>query len=196
MKCIITFLATLTLYTTAFAQTPGIRTPGIDHVGITVPKLAQAEAFFAPTFGCEALTHIGPFPLENSLADDRKTTVPARAESVEIAMLRCGSGANIELFEYSKPTGSTIIPNDEDIGATHIAFYTTDVAAGVAYLKSRGVTVLGQPVTMSEGDTAGETWVHFLSPWGSVIELVSYPHGKAYEKSTSIRLWNPEKPRM
>jgi catechol 2,3-dioxygenase-like lactoylglutathione lyase family enzyme len=160
----------------------GIKTAGIDHVGVSVPDLKQAEAFFKTTFGCEPVTHIGPFPMA------------PQAESVKLSMLRCGTGSNIELFEYKQSTGSTTMPKGEDIGASHIAFYTDDVAAGVAYLKSQGIKIVGEPMTMTSGDTAGETWVHFISPWGSELELVGYPHGKGYEKSATIKLWNPKHP--
>ncbi len=178
----------------ASAQGPAIRTAGVDHVGLNVPDLAQAEAFLARTFGCVALTHIGPFKLEGSLSPDRSHAVAARADSVSIAMLRCGHGANLELFEYRNSTGSTQVPSAEDLGASHIAFYTDDVQAGIAALKSQGLRVLGEPITMPSGDTAGETWVHFLSPWGAEMELVGYPAGKGYEKTTRARLWSPRHP--
>ncbi len=166
----------------AQAAAPGIRSAGIDHVGITVPSIKQAEEFLVSTFGCEPVTQIGPFDMK------------PHADSVTLAMVRCGTGANIELFEYRNATGSTAMPKMEDVGASHIAFYTDDVRAGVAWLKSKGITVLGEPMTMTGGDTEGETWVHFLSPWGSEMELVGYPRGKGYEKRTSARLWDPKHP--
>lgn len=180
MRRLISLVAALLLSVGAQAQ--GIRVAGIDHVGITVPDLQQAQAFFADTFGCTPVTHIGPFALK------------AGADSVALAMLRCGSGANIELFEYQGSTGSQRRPKMEDLGAAHIAFYTDDVRGGVAYLKARGITVLGEPMTMTSGDTAGETWVHFLAPWGAELELVGYPQGKGYETTTTRRLWNPAHP--
>jgi catechol 2,3-dioxygenase-like lactoylglutathione lyase family enzyme len=182
MKIITAVVAAIVFNLAGVAQAAGIKTAGIDHVGISVPDLKQAEDFLATTFGCEPVTHIGPFRMT------------PKAESVLLSMLRCGTGANIELFEYKKSTGSTVMPKSEDIGASHIAFYTDDVAAGVAYLKSKGITVLGDPITMSDGDTEGETWVHFLSPWGSEMELVGYPNGKGYEKTARVKLWNPSHP--
>ena len=50
---------------------------------------------------------------------------------------------------------------------------------------------LGDPTTMTEGPSAGETWVYFLAPWGMQLELVSYPDGKAYEGAFDGRLWDP-----
>ena len=194
MKFIAAVFMLLSVSFTAWAQVPGIKTAGIDHVGINVPDLAQAEQFLATTFGCTPVTHIGPFDMTASLAADHKTPVAPRAKSLSISMVRCSTGSNIELFEYSHSTGSDQVPFAEDLGASHVAFYTDDVKAGVAYLKSKGITVLGEPMTMTAGDTEGETWVHFLSPWGSEMELVGYPHGKGYERTTKARLWNPKHP--
>ncbi|MDD1964137.1 VOC family protein [Pseudomonas putida] len=194
MKFIAAVFMLLSVSFTAWAQVPGIKTAGIDHVGINVPDLAQAEQFLATTFGCTPVTHIGPFDMTASLAADHKTPVAPRAKSLSISMVRCSTGSNIELFEYSHSTSSDQVPFAEDLGASHVAFYTDDVKAGVAYLKSKGITVLGEPMTMTAGDTEGETWVHFLSPWGSEMELVGYPHGKGYERTTKARLWNPKHP--
>lgn len=194
MKIIPAFLAAGLLALGAAASAQDVKVAGIDHVGITVPRLAPAEEFFASTFGCVAVTHIGPFPISGSLSPDRRQSVPARADSVSLAMLRCGTGSNIELFEYKNSTGSPVIPSNEDLGAAHIAFYTDDVAAGVAKLKAKGLFIIGEPITMPSGDTAGETWVHFLSPWGSEMELVGYPHGKGYEKTAKVKLWNAKHP--
>jgi catechol 2,3-dioxygenase-like lactoylglutathione lyase family enzyme len=191
MKVITSIIAALAFGLGGAAQAAPIHAAGIDHVGINVPTLQQAEAFFANAFGCVAVTHIGPFPLPAGMSHEHMPAVPVGAGSVQIAMIRCGTGANIELFEYKDAQGQLLAPTSADIGASHIAFYTDDVQGGVANLKARGLTVLGEPVTMTEGPTAGETWVHFLSPWGSEMELVGYPNGKAYAKTSKLKLWDP-----
>lgn len=188
-KFVPTVLAVMALLGGADAYAAGVNAVGVDHVGVSVPDLAQAEAFFSDNFGCVPVTHIGPFDLTHMSGG----FVP-RADSVDIAMIRCGTGSNIELFQYRNSKGSNEMPKAEDIGASHIAFYTEDINGAVAFLKSRGIIVLGDPVTMPSGDTEGETWVHFRSPWGSELELVSYPHGKGYEKHAKVKLWNPTKP--
>ena len=53
---------------------------------------------------------------------------------------------------------------------------------------------IGQPVVRTEGPSAGQTWVYFLTPWGMQLELVSFPDGKGYEKDTDRRLWHPARP--
>jgi catechol 2,3-dioxygenase-like lactoylglutathione lyase family enzyme len=175
------------------AQAATVQPVGIDHVGINVPDLKQAEQFLSDALGCVPVTHIGPFPLNTGAADDTAKFAP-RADSVKLAMVRCGKGANIELFEYRNSKGSMEIPKAEDMGASHIAFYTDDITGAVARLKSQGILVLGDPITMPSGDTEGETWVHFRSPWGAELELVSYPKGKGYEKHAKLKLWSPKKP--
>ncbi|MCK8086357.1 hypothetical protein MSG36_12400 [Vibrio sp. 1CM8B] len=68
--------------------------------------------------------------------------------------------------------------------------------AAIAYLKDQGITVLGEATTMTEGPTAGESWVYFMAPWGMQLELVSYPNGKAYANKAhanraSVALFDP-----
>lgn len=193
MKFIASLIAGATLSIGMSAQAAPTRVVGVDHVGINVPNLVQAEQFFSSAFGCTPVTHIGPFKLDGAAADADAKFAP-RADSVVLAMIRCGTGANIELFEYTNSKGSAQQPRAEDMAATHIAFYTDDITGAVASLKSQGIAVLGEPITMPSGDTADETWVHFRSPWGSEMELVSYPKGKGYEKTAKVKLWNPKKP--
>jgi catechol 2,3-dioxygenase-like lactoylglutathione lyase family enzyme len=191
MKFVAALFTAAALLAGGSAQAAGVRAVGVDHVGINVPDLKQAETFFSETFGCIPVTHIGPFKLDPAAGG---AGFAPRADSVTLAMIRCGHGSNIELFEYRNSKGSTDMPRAEDSGASHIAFYTDDIKGGVAYLKSKGITVLGEPITMPSGDTEGETWVHFKSPWGAEMELVSYPKGKGYEKTARVKLWKPAAP--
>jgi len=68
------------------------------------------------------------------------------------------------------------------------------MAVAVAYLKSKGIRVLGEPTIRTSGPNGGQTWVYFLSPWGMQFELVSFPDGKGYERDTAARLWHPAHP--
>jgi hypothetical protein len=51
----------------------------------------------------------------------------------------------------------------------------------VEHLHRQGVQVLGEP-TASTGPSEGQRWVYFLAPWGMQFELVSSPHGKAFDR--------------
>lgn len=164
---------------------------GIDHVGINVPDLNKAVTFFSDVLGFTPVTQLGPIPLD---ADWKKLNhINPNTGAVTIKMINAGNGASIELFEYADNKGSKTHPNTDDIGASHIAFYVNDINAAVEYLKSKGVKIVGEPFTMPSGDTAGESWVYFETPWGSKMELVSYPNGKGYEKANpKTVLWSPK----
>jgi catechol 2,3-dioxygenase-like lactoylglutathione lyase family enzyme len=193
MKFFTHLLAAASLLSVLSAQAASVEAAGVDHVGINVPDLKQAKQFFSNALGCVPVTHIGPFKLDAGAAEGSAKFAP-RADSVRLAMIRCGKGSNIELFEYQNSKGSIEIPKAEDIGASHIAFYTDDITGAVARMKAQGIVFLGEPITMPSGDTEGETWVHFRSPWGAELELVSYPNGKGYERNAKVKLWSPKKP--
>ncbi|WP_116788764.1 VOC family protein [Flavobacterium psychrotrophum] len=164
---------------------------GIDHVGINVPDLATAIPFFSNVLGFTPVTQLGPIPLD--AAWKNLNHINPNTGAVTIKMINAGTGASIEVFQYADNKGSRIQPNADDIGASHIAFYTSDIKATVSHLKSKGVKILGEPFLTPSGDTAGETWVYFETPWGSKMELVSYPDGKGYEKtSPKTVLWSPK----
>jgi catechol 2,3-dioxygenase-like lactoylglutathione lyase family enzyme len=86
-----------------------------------------------------------------------------------------------EVFEYAAPDQRSTPPRNSDVGGHHVALYVDDLDAAVAHLKSRGVTMLGEP-TVSKGPSEGQRWVYFLAPWGMQFELVSYPGGKAFDR--------------
>ena len=50
----------------------------------------------------------------------------------------------------------------------------------------------GPPV--EGGPEGGLRSCYFLTPWDMQMELITYPNGKAYEKDTEARLWDPRFP--
>jgi catechol 2,3-dioxygenase-like lactoylglutathione lyase family enzyme len=171
---------------------PSLR--GQDQVGLTVPDLAQAIDFFVNVVGCELATQFGPFRDDTGSFMADTLNVHPRAVVEQIALLRCGFGSNIELFQYSAPDQRDAIPKNSDIGGHHLAFYVDDIDAAVAYLKAHGVTVLSGPLPVTEGPAAGQTINYFLAPWGLQLELISYPRGMAYESAGGTVLWSPKAP--
>lgn len=170
---------------------PGLR--GIEHIGITVPDLAAAVAFFVDVIGCEAFYELGPFASQGSWMQEHLNVHP-RTVMRRLRFLRCGFGPNLELFEYDAPEQSRAVPLNSDVGGHHLAFYVDDFEAALRHLRTHGVRVLGEPTIRTEGPSAGQTWVYFLAPWGLQLELVSYPGGKQYEKDGTARLWHPANP--
>jgi len=171
---------------------PGLR--GHDHTGITVPDIKQAADFFVNVLGCKEAMSFGPF------ADDKGTfmhdllNVDPKAVIHQITLVRCGYGSNIELFQYSSPDQKNMTPKNSDIGGYHIAFYVDDIKAAKDYLDSKGVKTFFGPFPVNEGPAAGQAITYFLAPWGLQMEIISYPQGMAYEKTSPIKLWSPTDP--
>ena len=170
---------------------PGLR--GTEHIGFTVPDLAQATDFFVNVIGWQFMFELGPF----QAADDwmeKHLNVDPRTVMRRLRFFRCKHGSNFEIFEYKAPDQNSTPPKNSDVGGHHLAFYVDDFDAAVAYLSEKGVRLLGTPTVRMVGPNAGQTWIYFLSPWGMQFELVSFPNGKGYEKDTELRLWHPANP--
>jgi catechol 2,3-dioxygenase-like lactoylglutathione lyase family enzyme len=170
---------------------PGLR--GTEHIGFTVPDLDAAVDFFVDVIGCEAFYELGPFRPEGTRMPEKLNVHPETVMR-RLRFLRCGHGPNFEIFEYEAPDQKREPPRNSDIGGHHLAFYVEDFDAALAYLRGRGVRILGEPTVRTAGPSAGQTWVYFLTPWGMQCELVSYPRGKGYEAETDRRLWHPACP--
>jgi catechol 2,3-dioxygenase-like lactoylglutathione lyase family enzyme len=157
---------------------PGLT--GLDHIGFTVPDLEQAHTFLTEVIGCEYMYTLGPYKHDDDWMREHLNVDP-RAVMRQLHFYRCGGRAVFEVFEYSAPDQNPAQPRNSDIGGHHVAFYVDDLDEAVAYLRGRGVTVLGDP-TASSGPSEGQRWVYFLTPWGMQMELVSYPDGKAFDR--------------
>jgi len=170
---------------------PGVR--GIDHIGFTVPNIDQGVSFFRDVLGCQEAMRFGPFRDDEGTFMQDLVDVHPRAVIKQIAMMRCGQGSNIELFEYNSPDQNTKMPRNSDHGGFHIAFYVEDIEAAVAKAKASGLKTFMGPLPITEGPAAGQSINYVLTPWGSYVELISYPDGMAYEKESSTKLWAPGK---
>lgn len=170
---------------------PGLR--GVHHVGITVPDIEEATDFFVEVLGCQLVHSLAPM-----MADDDfmaiQLDVHPRAVLSAIRLLRCGSGSNLELFEFESPDQRTETPGNADIGSAHLAFQVEDMASALEYLDARGVEILGDPQFVTEGPSTGVRWIYVRAPWGLQLELISYPEPMAYEADADVVLWSPSKP--
>ncbi|EPR76364.1 hypothetical protein ADILRU_1309 [Leifsonia rubra CMS 76R] len=169
---------------------PGMR--GMDHIGLTVPDLDEAERFFVDVLGADLIYTLG-----TKQADDdwMQVTLGVHPRTVirEIRFLRLGNGSNLELFKYDSADGQVDQPRNSDIGGHHIAIYVDDLDEAREHLRIHGIEIMGEPVA-SQRSAEGQRWLYFRSPWGMQCELVSFPGGKAYEQSSPRRLWHPARP--
>ena len=153
----------------------------VDHIGFTVPDLEAATVWLVDVLGCEYLYSLGPFVHDDTDWMAEHLAVHPRAR-MRNRFFRLGGQAIFEVFEYEAPDQATTPPRNSDVGGHHVALYVEDLDAAVAHLHDHGVRVLGEP-TASRGPHEGQRWVYFLAPWGMQFELVSYPHGKAFDRS-------------
>jgi catechol 2,3-dioxygenase-like lactoylglutathione lyase family enzyme len=166
---------------------------GMDHVGLTVPDINQAIEWFEDVMGASAPLTFGPFadPVGTFMQD--LLGVDPRAVVEQITMLRIGRSANIELFQYVAPHQCRTFPKNSDWAGYHIAFYVTDIAEAVDYMASKGVQKFLGPLPVTDGPAAGQSINYFRTPFGTYIELISYPHGMAYERARHVEpLWSPK----
>lgn len=173
----------------AAAETlPGMR--GVNHIGLTVPDLAEATTFFTDVLGCAKATSFGPFRDDEGTFMQDLLNVDPRAVVNEITLIRCGNGSNIELFDYDAPDQKTAFPKNSDIGGYHIAIYVDDINAAAEYLKAQGLRTLLGPLPVNEGPVTGQTILYFYTPWGLQMEAISFPDGMAYETGADAVLWS------
>jgi len=162
---------------------PGLT--GLDHIGFTVPDLAEADRFLTEVLGCEYMYKLGPFARDDSDWMAEHLDVHPRAVMRELHFYRLGGQAVFEVFEYSAPDQRTQYPRNSDIGGHHIALYVDDLDAAIEYVRGHGLEVLGDP-TVSKSASEGQRWVYFKAPWGLCFELCSYPDGKAFDHNPEL----------
>jgi catechol 2,3-dioxygenase-like lactoylglutathione lyase family enzyme len=164
---------------------------GIDHVGITVPDISAAAAWLEQKLGFINPLTFGPFSDPTGNFMTALVDVHPRAVVQQIRMLRGGNGPGIELFQYTSPDQDRSFRMNSDWGGHHVAFYVRHIDKGVEYLQSKAGTKLFGPVTLTDGPAAGQSINYFHDPFGTDVELISYPHGMAYESTAPIPLWDP-----
>jgi catechol 2,3-dioxygenase-like lactoylglutathione lyase family enzyme len=168
----------------------------IDHIGITVPNIEEASAFFSAALGAEVLYDlVGP----NAPSDTKELKldlqaclgIGAETKLAAMRMMRLGEGPCIELFQYSAPEQQPAALAS-DLGMQHLAIYVDDIdAVQEAVVQAGGSTLAGpNPLPGIEGGD-GNRWVYTRAPWGTIIELITYPSPQGYEKLTSVRRWRP-----
>ena len=126
---------------------PGMR--GTDHIGFTVPDLEAARDFFVRILGCRLVYSLGPFQHAEGEWMREHMGVHPRTVMRRLDFYRCGNGSNFEVFQYEPADGQAPQPRNSDIGGHHLALYVDDLDVAVDYLRSEGITVMGEPTASS-----------------------------------------------
>jgi len=140
---------------------------GVHHTCITVRDLDRSIAFYRDLLGLElVLTEES----ERS-SDDRSDNLGISNAKVKLAILRTGE-ARIELIEYVTAQGRDFDRQNNDVGATHIAFQVDDIEAAYHSLRDQGVRFTAPPTTIPAGPMKGWKWTYFFDPDGISLELI------------------------
>lgn len=167
---------------------PGLA--GIEHIGLTVPDIEAATRFLADVIGAETLYDIGPFASRDDWMAAHLAAHP-RATIRRMRVVRVANGPTLELIELAAADQRTAAPRLPEPGGWHIAFYVEDMDAALVALKAHGAEIQSGPVEMTQGPSAGLTWLYFTAPWGQQLELVSYPGGLAAYAALRTAVWRP-----
>lgn len=151
----------------------------LDHVGLAVPDLDEAERFFIENFGARTVFHLPPF--SDPTGDAPARLGAPRNAAFSLTMLELGGG-HIELLQWD-PTIAPSISNETPpmlppnvTHSPHLAVSVSNITEALKQLQAvDGVRVLSGPVTFEQGPTPGLTNAFITTPWGLLIELMSWP---------------------
>jgi catechol 2,3-dioxygenase-like lactoylglutathione lyase family enzyme len=165
---------------------------GIDHVGLTVPDLETASRFLEEALGAIPLYDVQALdaPPMAGAQTEAQLGLPSGAKVVHMRLLRVGEGPSLELFQFADASqrDAAALP---DFGLQHFALYVDDVDEAAARFEAAGGELLSPPNALA-GAEAGprNRWLYGRAPWGSLIELITYPDGVRAPESTPGR-WTP-----
>ena len=138
----------------------------LGHVALGVSDMDRSLAFYRDFIGMKLL-------MDLDVSDDRiGRVIGSPGACCRIVHLEL-SGAVLELFHYSEPSGQNIARETRqfDHGLTHIGFEVDDFHQHVAQLREREIEFLGEPVEFRPG-----VWVvYFRGPDGEVCEFRALP---------------------
>jgi methylmalonyl-CoA/ethylmalonyl-CoA epimerase len=137
---------------------PAVEVRAIDHVGIAVPDLDAALAFYAETFGLRCV--------------HQETNEEQGVREAMLAVGADGAGPRLQLLAPLRPDSAIAKFLDRNgPGLQQLAYTVTDVEATSAALRARGLRLLyDEP----KRGTAG-SWINFVHPkdaGGVLVELV------------------------
>lgn len=165
---------------------------GIDHVGITVPDVNAASAFFEKALHAKKLYDVlpeGEKPFEGK-ETEQQLGIPPTSKIIHMRLIQIGDGPTIEMFQFADaPQQKAAGLND--FGYQHLAVYVDDIDAAAKQFKAAGGILLSAPHPLANvEDGPRNQGVYGRTPWGSLVELITYPDGL---KDKSLHRWTPKK---
>lgn len=140
----------------------------VDHVGLTVTDLDAAIAWYGEVFGLRVLR--GPDVIGGS--EERVRDIFGYGvDDFRIAYLGSGSGAQLQLFEFTRPPVERRPESFEywRTGISHVGLACADVPGTVELLEARG----GRRRSAIHGTPPGPVYCYCEDPDGNVIEVIA-----------------------
>ncbi|MGI6217201.1 MAG: VOC family protein [Coriobacteriales bacterium] len=170
-------------------------TRGIDHVAITVPDMEEATRFFREAFGAKlAYDLVRPDEALSGAEIEQQLGLPKGAVLKHMRMLHVGNSASIELFSYETESQQRAA-HTYDFGLQHIAVYVDDIEdAAARFTKAGGKLYSDIHLIFGEIEGTGPNnrYVYGETPWGTVVELVTYPSPINYPDYSEAPRFTPE----
>ena len=169
---------------------------GINHIGVVVPDLDAATRFLEDALGAkviyQSISKSDP-PLEGKEIEAHTSLFPG-TRITGLRMVQIAHGPDIELFEMHGP-GMHPPAQSSDYGMTHMAFYADDPMAAMERFERAGGVMFMPPTKIPVAMEAGEhnTFCYGRTPWGMLIEFITYPSRMDYEDATELRRWHTDK---
>ena len=166
---------------------------GIDHIGLTVPDIEEAERFLVSGLGAEFIyeTLNAREPPFKGPETEIAIGLPPGSEVSVIRMYKMQHGPGIELFQYThceqRPAARCC-----DHGWQHVALYVDDMQLAINRAVAAGGELLAPPWDLTGAESgAGNRFCMVRTPFGAVIELITFPSPQPYEETTELRRWKP-----
>ena len=173
-----------------------MRIHGIEHIGITVSDLQQAEQFFINALGASVLYRlVPPGSSEQAIAGENMHPLngfPPELNLTGLSMLRLANGCNVELFQ-TQPAVKEYEANPGQPGINHFSLYVDDIHQAGEKMRAYGAQMFKGPTDCfgQEEGAGNQTWFG-MTPFGILIELITLPAGVRTDGLAREQRWIPE----
>lgn len=143
----------------------------VAHVGITVPDMDKAIAFYQDVLGLKV---IGDFSIEGEEIGDMVRVPGTKVRSVFLRNEDDRQSAPVELLHFSESAreGGQPYEGVTHNGITEIAFWVKDIDQTYEALRSHGVEFYSPPKTFTLDGYGTAKAVYCKDPFGTTLELM------------------------
>lgn len=166
---------------------------GVDHVGITVPDIDAATTFLIEGLGAKLIyeSFSKGQPPQGSPELDHDLHLAPGTQLVATRFLQIGTGPDIELFQL-KANNQRPAARPSDFGLQHLALYADHIEEAIRRFEAAGGKMLSRPRPSLFPKERGEgnLFCYGQTPWGMMIEFVTFASPMDYENETPLRRWH------